>query len=656
MRTFSMLSKCAFVVVCLFFLSPVVPALHARTADPVIDIIPKPVKMEIRAGEFELGSGTRIYLESENANARWVGQYLSRLLSKPMGHTVPVRVAERADRYRNAIILSLRGPAPLGPEGYEMNVSRDAIHISAPKVAGLFYGVQALRQMLPPEIESGVAMKLPLKVHCVRIQDHPRFVWRGLMLDCSRTFLSMDYLRHTVDLMALYKLNVLHLHLTDDQGWRLQIKQYPKLTTVGAYFAKRFGGGGGFYTQQQMRDLIAYAKKRNITVVPEIEMPGHSKEVLAVYPQFACPIPGTKQTFEVVPFWHRALHPHLTQPLCVCNNQVFEMYKNILSEVINLFPSEFIHVGGDEVPKEAWNESPLCQAFMKSKGLKNADELQSYFMKRIEKVVAAKGRRMIGWDEILEGGLAPGAAVMSWRGTKGGLAAASLGHDVVMAPNTYTYFDYTYDTTPTEKVYSYNPSEGLTAATARHILGVEGCMWTHVAVTDKAIDYQIYPRLLALAEVGWSPQNDRQWSGFDARLTSQFPRLQRLGVTYEDTQAVGTKLGSWSESDLMGNTPRVFNWDATSSFGHAGEAEVQVRWTDGKHPVYVRSVELLEGSKQTSQISFPGPLTKFNDVEIGWLSVGTRRPGDRYTVRVTLQGTEEGSSSGSLWIMKPSEH
>ena len=654
MRTFPSLSKCVFVAVCFFFLCPVVPALHAGTANPAIDMIPKPVKMEIRAGEFELGSRTRIYLEFENTDARWVGEYLSRLLSKPIGRTVPVHVTEHAERYRDAIILSLRGPATLGPEGYEMNVSRDAIHISAAKVAGLFYGVQTLRQMLPPEIESGVAMKLPLKVHCVRIQDRPRFVWRGLMLDCSRTFLSMDYLRHTLDLMALYKLNVLHLHLTDDQGWRLQISQYPKLTTVGAHFAKRFGGGGGFYTQQQMRDLIAYAKKRNITVVPEIEMPGHSEEVLAAYPQLACPIPGTEPKFEVVPLGEPSLYDHLREPLCVCNDRVFEMYRNILSQVISLFPSEYIHVGGDEVDKEAWNESPLCQAFMKSKGLKNADELQSYFMKRIEKVVAAKGRRMIGWDEILEGGLASGAAVMSWRGTKGGLAAARLEHDVVMAPNNYMYVRYTYDVLPIPKVYSYDPTRGFTAAMARRILGVEGCMWTHIAITPKAMDYQIYPRLLAIAEVGWTPQRDRQWPDFDARLMRQFHRLQILGVTYRDPQTKGVKLGVWHASDLAGGTRHLFNWDATSLLPRTGEVEVQVRWESGQHPVYIRSLVLLENGKQTSRAVFPPvPINKFNDVEIGWLSPAPRRPGSRYTLRVTLQGTKEGASAGSVWIMKP---
>jgi hexosaminidase len=646
----SNLSKHMFAAACCF-LSACVPALYAKRGAPALAVIPKPTRIEMRTGAFKVGPKTQIYLETDSTDARWVGEYLSTLLSKPVGHALPVQVAKHAGQRRDAIVLSLKASPALGPEGYEMSVSRDTIRLSAPKVAGLFYGVQTLRQMLPPGIESNSPAKEPLKVRCLRIEDNPRFAWRGLMLDCSRTFLSIDYLRHTVDLMALYKMNVLHLHLTDDQGWRLAIKKYPKLTTVGAHYAERFGGGGGFYTQQQMRELIAYAKKRNIIIVPEIEMPGHSHEVLAAYPELACPLPE-QQTFEVTPFWQRTFH--FSTPLCVCNDKVFEMFRNILSEVIALFPSEFIHVGGDEVPKEAWNESPLCQTRMKAEGLKNAEELQSYFMKRIDKAIEAKGRRMIGWDEILEGGLAPGATVMSWRGTKGGLAAAELGHDVVMAPNPYTYFDFTYDTTPTQKVYSYDPAEGFTAAMAKHILGVESCMWTHIAVTDKAIDYQIYPRLLALAEVGWSPQQNREWPDFDARLTHQFPRLQSLGVTYHDPQAVGTKTGAWQESDLTGETPRVFDWDATSLPGNTSEVEVQVRWESGQHPVYVPSVALLEDGKQISQFLFPAPLNKRNDVEIGWLALGTRRPGSRYTLQVTVQGTEEGAASGSVWIMAPS--
>ena len=632
------------------------PLLHAESAAAALDVVPRPARGELQSGAFELGPRTQIYLETSGRDAHWVGEYLSSVLSKPMGRSIPIRIRKSADPHHNAIIISLKGLATLGPEGYQLRVSPGVIHISAPKVAGLFYAVQTLRQMLPAQIERGVRIARPLKVQCVRIQDRPRYAWRGLMLDCSRTFLSIDYLRRTVDLMALYKLNVLHLHLTDDQGWRLQINQYPQLTALGSHFAKRFGGGGGFYTQQQMRDLIAYARRRNITIVPEIEMPGHSQEVLTAYPELACPIPGKKAAFEIAPFWDFISQHHFSQPLCVCNGRVLGMYRNILSEVIALFPSQFIHVGGDEVPKDAWNASPLCQSFMKANGLKNAEELQSYFMKRIEKVVSAKGRRMIGWDEILEGGLAPGATVMSWRGTRGGLAAARAGHDVVMAPNTYTYFDYTYHTTPTQKVYSYNPADGFTPAMARHILGVEACMWTHIAVTDKEIDYQVYPRLLALSEVGWSPQQTRQWSGFDQRLRGQFPRLQALGVTYRDPQAVGTKLGTWSQQDLKEETPRVFEWDATSSIPRAGEAQLQVevRWASGKHSFYVRSVELLQDGRPAGKISFPAPLNQRNDVAVGWLSTGTRHSGSHYTLRVTLQGTKDGTSAGSVWIMQPS--
>ena len=648
MCIFPVLCKRTFTVI-YFFLIFCVPALGATMANPALVIIPKPARIEIRPGGFKFNLRTQIYLETDNEDAHWVGEYLSALLSRPMGHTIPVLVVKSAGQHRDAIVLSLKGSPTLGPEDYEMSVSRDAIRISAPKVAGLFYGVQTLRQMLPPEIESSVPIKERLKVRCARIEDSPRFAWRGLMLDCSRTFLNMEYLRHTIDLMALYKLNVLHLHLTDDQGWRLEIQKYPNLTAVGAHYAESLGGGGGFYTQQQMRDLITYARQRNVNIVPEIELPGHSKEVLAAYPELACALPE-KQIFEVTPFWKGSSHHHFTQPLCVCDDKVYEMSKDVLSEVIALFPSEFIHVGGDEVSKEAWKESLLCQARMKAEGLRNAEELQSYFMRRIEKVVAAQGRRMVGWDEILEGGLAPGATVMSWRGTKGGLAAAKLGHDVVMAPNPFTYFDYTYDTTPTQKVYSYDPADGFAPEMAAHILGVEGCMWTHIAVTERSIDYQIYPRLLALAEVGWSPQQNRDWSDFEARLTPQYPRLQRLGVSYYDSRTAGKKLGGWSDSDLAGDTPRIFDWDATALLGKTCDVEVQTRWDSGDHSVYVRSVALLEDGKQAGQVEFPAPLNKRNDLEVDWLSVGPRRPGVRYTMRVTVQGTSAGSASGSVWL------
>jgi hexosaminidase len=614
-------------------------------------IIPKPAKMEVKPGVFVLAAGSKIDLQSNDRHSRWIADYLSKLLSSALGGPVPVQLATSNGPLRSAVVLSLAASGALGPEGYELTVTPQSVRINAARPAGLFYGVQTLRQMLPPEIESNAAVQKPLEVACLQIQDQPRYSWRGLMLDCSRTFLPISYLRSTIDRMALYKLNMLHLHLTDDQGWRLEIKKYPELTTVGAHYAARYGGGGGFYTQEEMRDLIAYASERNITIVPEIEMPGHSTEVLVTYPELACDLPEPRK-FEVRPFWEGVVE--LTQPLCAGNDKLYAMYQDILGEVIDLFPSPFIHVGGDEVPKDAWKKCSRCQARIKVEGLKDEEELQSYFMRRMEKIIEAKGRRLIGWDEILEGGLAPGATVMSWRGTKGGVAAAQMGHDVAMTPNPYTYFDYTYHTTPTEKVYAYDPAATeFTPALAQHILGVQASMWTHIAVTEAAIDYQIYPRLLALAEAAWTPQPIRDWSDFSSRAHTHYSRLQSLDIKYCDVAAPGKKLGAWQASDLAGETPREFTWEATPFLANSGEVQVQVRRDDGEKWTYVRSVALLEDGKEISQVAFPGPLDKYNDVNIGWLPVGQRRAGARYRVRATLQGSKDGAVSGSVWIMEP---
>lgn len=636
-------------VIC-FCLIAGVPTIRGDNPAAPLAIIPKPARMEVHRGVFVFGPSTTVYVETEDSGARWVGEQLCTLLSSSTGRTVPIHVATGGGR-RNSILLSLRAPRTLGPEGYEMMVSPDSIRIGAVTVAGLFYGVQTLRQMLPPENESNWPGKERMEVPCVGIRDSPRFSWRGLMLDCSRTFLTLDYVKRSIDRMALYKLNVLHLHLTDDQGWRLEIKRYPKLTTVGARFSDRYGGGGGYYSQQEMRDLITYAKERNITIVPEIEMPGHAMEVLAAYPELACDLPQ-RQTFEVHPFWEGPLE--FSPPLCAGNDRVFEMCRDILSEVIDLFPSEFIHVGGDEVSKDSWNKCPRCQARIKDEGLKDVEELQSYFTGRIEKIIAAKGRRLIGWDEILQGGLAQGATVMSWRGTEGGMAAASLGHDVVMTPDGYCYLDYSYHTLPTEQVYSYDPvPKEFAGAMAKQILGVQGNMWTHIAVTEQAIDYQMYPRLVALAEVAWSPQQSREWSDFNARLDRHLRRFQLLGIHYFNKAAVGKKIGAWQASDLSGNSPRLFEWDVTPFLNKASECEVQVRRDDGQKPVYVRSVALLEDGKEISREVFPGPIDERNDVAIGWLELGKRKLTARYSLRVTLQGAKEGGLAGSVWIMEP---
>lgn len=614
-------------------------------------IIPAPVKLRLQKGHFVFGPNTVVLLETQESGARWVGDYLCTLVGNASARAVPLRVEDGTDA-KGAIHLSLGAPARLGPQGYELNVSPHAIRIRAAGVAGLFYGVQTLRQMLPPEIETGAPHKGPFTVPCLAIEDAPRFAWRGLMLDCGRTFLPIGYLRLSLDRMALYKLNVLHLHLTDDQGWRLEIKKYPKLTSVGAHFAERYGGGGGFYSQQEMRDLVAYAAERNITVVPEVEMPGHSLEVLAAYPELACEL-ALRPILEVHPFFEGP--QQFSPPLCAGNERVFQMFGNILSEVADLFPSAFIHVGGDEVPKDSWNRCPRCQARIKEEGLKDAEELQSYFTRRIEKMVRAKGRRMIGWDEILQGGLAEGATVMSWRGTAGGVAAAKLGHDVVMTPNGSCYFDYTYHTTPTEKVYAYDPApQEMSPEMAAHVLGVEASMWTHIATNEKAIDYQIYPRLAALAEVAWSPQSQRAWPDFHARLGSHLRRLELLGIHYGNEAFPGRKLGAWQASDLSGHAPRVFEWDATALVAGPGEYKVEVRREDGRGPVYVRSVALAEDGREISREVFAGPLTEANDVAVGWLECAKRNPAARYSMRVTLEGTEGGALSGSVWMEEQS--
>jgi len=633
-------------VLVLVFLA-VGPGWGAETWQPPA-LIPWPVHLEVTAGAFVIGPDTKVYVQSDDIDARWIGDYLSRLLSHAVGAPVR-REISRGSPQRSAILLSLDMNETLGRERYELTLAPWTIRINAANASGLFDGVQTLRQMLPPEAESEAGGKAPIQIPCLRIQDQPRYSWRGLMLDCSRTFLPLAYLRNTLDRMALYKLNVLHLHLTDDQGWRLEIKKYPELTTVGAHFSARFGGAGGFYTQQEMRDLIAYARQRNITIVPEIEMPGHSTEVLAAYPELACLLP-VRQTFEVIPFWEGRLE--LSQPLCAGNDKVFAMYRDILGEVMDLFPSEFIHVGGDEVPKDAWKQCPRCQARIKAEGLKDENELQSYFMRRIQKIIAGRGRRMIGWDEILEGGLAAGASVMSWRGTQGGVAAAELGHDVVMTPNPYTYFDYTYHITPTEKVYSYDPAATeFTPQLSKHILGVQACMWTHIATTEQAIDYQLYPRLLALAEVAWSPQRTRAWSDFQARLGPHYQRLRVWNAKFFDAGAPSRKLGAWQASDLTGDFPRQFEWEAASLLPESGDVEIEVRREDGNKLTYVRSLALVEAGKVISQIAFPGPLDERNDAEVGWLAVGARKAEAHRTFRLTLQGSKDGAVSGSVWVI-----
>jgi hexosaminidase len=502
-------------------------------------IIPRPMEMETSGDWFRIPADTVILVEHGNREVRHVGDYLAEMLRAHTG--LRFRVSElpvgATTLPGDHILLSTRGAdASLGDEGYALRAANSAVNLTAPAPRGLFRGSQTVRQLLARGDDG------TWQIPCVRIKDIPRYRWRGMLLDCGRHFMDKEFVKRYIDLLAYHKMNVLHWHLTEDQGWRIEIKKYPKLTELGAWrkatrnselTADAQGRYGGFYTQEDIKEIVAYAESRYVTIVPEIEMPGHSMAALASYPELGCVGEG----YEVATRW--GVHSDV---YCAGNDKVFEFLQDVLAEVIELFPSEYIHIGGDECPKERWKACAKCQARIKAEGLKDEHELQSYFIRRIEKFVSGKGRRLIGWDEILEGGLAPNATVQSWRGMAGAIAAATTGHDVISSPTTHCYLDYAQVRMPGEltwmgyvplaRTFSFEPTpEVLTPEQAQHVLGVEGNMWTEHAPQAR-VDWQVFPRLCALAEVGWSPAGLRSWDDFARRMKVHYRRLDALGVTY----------------------------------------------------------------------------------------------------------------------------
>ena len=425
------------------------------------------------------------------------------------------------------------------------------VNVEASAFGGFFYAIQTLKQMLPAEVYGGKKAKAAWLLPCVTILDAPRFDYRGIHLDPCRHFWSVEETKRYIDIAATYKLNRLHWHLTEDQGWRMEIKKYPKLTEVGAWrngtcIGKDFDSNdgiryGGFYTQDEMREIVAYAAERNITVIPEVDLPGHMVAALAAYPELGC----TGGPYEVWTRWGVA-----DDVLCVGKEETFTFLEDVLTEVMDVFPSEYIHIGGDECPKDRWRNCPLCQARIKELGLKAHDnfsaeeELQCYVTGRIQRFLNDHGRKIIGWDEILDGTLAPGATVMSWRGTEGGIRAAELGFDVVMTPNSHLYFDYYQSRerdkeplciggyVPVEKVYSYEPYEGMAPGTEDHILGVQANLWTEYIGTDEFLEYMLLPRMCALSEVQWCNADRKDYARFDASLDHTFQMLDVMGYTY----------------------------------------------------------------------------------------------------------------------------
>ncbi|WP_408949971.1 family 20 glycosylhydrolase [Lysobacter sp. Hz 25] len=529
-------------------------AATAGTALAAPELVPLPAKLLRGEGEFVLDATTTLY--ANNAEARAIAQLLRDELIATQGLTLPLRSGAprthkgEADpsRYVQLVAEPVAAHADArSKERYTLEITARGIRLSGPP-AGLFYGYQSLRQLLPAT-RSAQALRLP----ALSIEDQPRFVYRGMHLDVGRHMYPVAFIKRYVDLMAQYKLNTFHWHLTEDQGWRIEIKRYPKLTKIGAQRKETVlgrnidpyvGDGkpyGGFYTQDEVREVVAYAKARHIMVIPEIEMPGHSLAALAAYPELAC----TPGPFEVGSNW--GVYDDIYCP----KEETFKFLENVLDEVVALFPAPYLHIGGDEAPKTRWQSSEVAQAVIRREGLKDEHELQSYFIQRMEKFLHSRGKRIIGWDEILEGGLAPDATVMSWRGEAGGIAAARQGHDVIMTPTQCCYFDYGQGPARHEqwnlggelsldKVYAYDPvPKELDAAQARHVLGVQGNVWSEYLKTEAMVEYMVFPRMLALAEVAWTPQGDRDFADFQQRLRGQFPRLDREQVGYRISAPAG---------------------------------------------------------------------------------------------------------------------
>lgn len=516
-------------------------------AHPILaqSVIPVPLKMEQGTGSFLLSEKTKLYTNLQGGEAELWENYLKAL---------PVQLKEARMKDRKQMLFLLitpKTPQLPSPESYTLSVTSQRIEIRATSGAGLFYGMQTLLQLMQPASTGSYS------VPSVEIEDTPRFAYRGLMLDVSRHFSTKEFIKKQIDALAYYKINRLHLHLTDAAGWRLEIKKYPLLTDFAAWrtdptWKKWWNGGrkylrydepgasGGYYTQDDIREILEYARQHYITVIPEIEMPSHSEEVLAAYPQLSC-----------------SGEPYKNSDFCVGNEETFTFLENVLTEVMELFPSEYIHVGGDEAGKSAWKTCPKCQKRMKDEHLANVDELQSYLIHRIEKFLNNHGRRLLGWDEILQGGIAPNATVMSWRGEEGGIAAVTSGHHAIMTPGAYCYLDSYQDAPysqpeaiggylPLKKVYAYDPvPASLTAEQAKLVYGVQGNLWVEYIPTPEHVEYMIYPRMLALAEVAWSAPERKSWSDFHTRALSAVADLQKKGYHPFD---LSKEIGSRPES------------------------------------------------------------------------------------------------------------
>jgi len=533
----------------LFFASAIlaVALFSCKNETPMsVSIIPQPNQLEVFPGKMEINQNTRILFD-ENDGSKQVAEYLASSLAS-LGFNLEMAVFTEKESGGNAILFQINSiKNDLGDEGYQLSVNPHSAKVTANTPAGLFYGVQSLLQLFPVQLFEKEKQLAKFEIPILEITDQPRFPYRGMHLDVCRHFFPVEFVKQYIDLLAMYKFNTFHWHLTEDQGWRIEIKKYPKLAEIAAYRDSTVIGHGdaenpkydgqrygGYYTQEQIKDIVQYAAERHITIIPEIEMPGHSLAALSAYPELAC----TPGPFQAATTWG------VFDDIYCTKEETFTFLEGVLDEVMELFPSTYIHIGGDEAPKARWEKCAVCQANMKKYNLKDEMELQSWFNHRIEKYLNEHGRQLIGWDEILEGGLSPNATVMSWRGTEGGIAAAKQGHDAIMAPTDYCYLDY-YQANPEfqplaiggfvtlKKVYTYEPVPAeLPAEEAKHILGAQANLWTEYISTPEQALYMVLPRMAALAEVDWCEPSNKDWPDFQRRINQHYQVYEALGLNY----------------------------------------------------------------------------------------------------------------------------
>ena len=632
-----------------------------------VNIIPQPSKLVSNKGVFVIDNNTGLYISAQDDKAVSVAELFIANIKQVSGYDIKLNTGD--NRINLVINKNLDN---LGSEGYQLEVSDKEIVLEAFEPAGLFNGTQTILQMLPSAAQSSAVVKdVEWIVPCVSIEDKPRFSWRGYMKDVSRTFYNVDVIKKYLDVMALYKLNVFHLHLTDDQGWRIEIKNYPKLTspqtTVFHETHHEPAERSGYYTQEQLKDLVKYAAERNITIVPEIDLPGHCWPAMLAYPELS--VNQKTDPPYVFPFcaswgyWGNQRTPNTFDPT---NERVYEFLDILFEELTSIFPSEYIHFGGDEVKFSVWDEAEHIQQFIKKKGFKSNKDLQSYFVARVCDIIKSKGRKPIGWNDILEGDHEPirGAAIMSWLGEHAITEAAENGFYTVASPAGYLYTDITQadrnDGTMSdlayshinslERIYGYEPTHGLDSAHEHFVLGVQANMWPAIPQEVKDINVQNFPRLLALAEIGWIEKGERDYDNFKKRLATHYPRLDELKVDYY--REGGYISGTWSPEKLTTEFANL-EWDVTKKVYANGRINAAFFYTKGEHFMDIQKVELLEDGKVISTDEHDGLADKFRGTYktktyFYALKVDDYKASSKYTVRAMVKGKDGVDSYGNF--------